>query len=182
MPRLLHLNGPPGIGKSTLARRYGADHRGTLVCEIDTLRTMVSGWADDVADVGPRVRTGALAMITAYLREGGDVVVPQLVAVADQLARFASAAGEAGAGYVHVLLTAPHEEVVRRFRRRDDHIWQEQAARVVDAEGGDEVLRTWAERLGHLDGVRLHAADPDTTYAALLDALGESPRAGSGPT
>ncbi|WP_191907876.1 AAA family ATPase [Nocardioides cynanchi] len=98
MPRLLHLNGPPGIGKSTLARRYGADHPGTLVCEIDALRTMVSGWEDDLPEVGPRVRTGALAMISAYLREGGDVVVPQLVAVPDQLARFAGAAADAGAG------------------------------------------------------------------------------------
>ena len=43
MPRLLHLNGPPGIGKSTLARRYVEDHPQTLNCDIDVLRTLIGG-------------------------------------------------------------------------------------------------------------------------------------------
>src|SRR6478735_5069207 len=37
MARLIHLNGPPGIGKSTIARRYAADHPGVLVCDNDVL-------------------------------------------------------------------------------------------------------------------------------------------------
>ena len=31
---LLHLNGPSGVGKSTLARAHAARHPGTLVCDI----------------------------------------------------------------------------------------------------------------------------------------------------
>ena len=45
--RLIHLNGPPGIGKTTLARRYAAEHLGVLLCDIDVLRTMIGGWQDD---------------------------------------------------------------------------------------------------------------------------------------
>ncbi|WP_151084729.1 hypothetical protein [Nocardioides cynanchi] len=70
-------------------------------------------------------------------------------------------------------MTAPHDEVVRRFRQREDHVWQDQAARQVDLDGGDRALRAWAERLEALDGLRLPAAEPDTTYAALLVALGD---------
>lgn len=69
--RLIQPNGPPGIGKSTLARRYGADHAGTLVLEIDRLRRMVSAWSDDPTVAGARVRSAALAGTTAYLAEGG---------------------------------------------------------------------------------------------------------------
>ena len=52
MARLLHLNGPPGIGKSTLARRYAAEHHGVLNCDIDVLRTLIGGWEDDFAGAG----------------------------------------------------------------------------------------------------------------------------------
>jgi hypothetical protein len=45
--RLIHLNGSPGVGKSMRARRYAADHPGTLMCDIDVLRTMVGGWQRD---------------------------------------------------------------------------------------------------------------------------------------
>jgi adenylate kinase family enzyme len=41
--RLIHLNGPPGIGKSTIARRYPAELPGVLNCHIDVLRTLVGG-------------------------------------------------------------------------------------------------------------------------------------------
>lgn len=49
MSRLIHLNGPPGIGKSTLARRYVSEHPGVLNCDIDVLRTFIGGWEDDFA-------------------------------------------------------------------------------------------------------------------------------------
>ena len=47
MTRLILLNGPPGVGKSTLASRYAAQHPGALRCDIDVLRTMIGGWEDD---------------------------------------------------------------------------------------------------------------------------------------
>ena len=86
--RLIHLNGPPGIGKTTLARRYAAEHPGVLLCDIDVLRTMIGGWQDDDG-AAERARTAALALVTGYLSTGYDVVLPQLVARHDQLARFA---------------------------------------------------------------------------------------------
>ena len=50
--RLIHLNGPPGIGKSTLARRYAAEHAGVLLCDVDVLRTMIGGWQEDDGAAG----------------------------------------------------------------------------------------------------------------------------------
>ena len=92
MTRLIHLNGPPGIGKSTLARRYAADHPGVLVCDIDLLRTLVGGWESRFGEAGALIRPAALAMITAYLSGGHDVVLPQLLVRPEELARFEGAA------------------------------------------------------------------------------------------
>ena len=104
MPTLLHLNGPSGVGKSTLARAHAAAHPGTLLCDIDDLRSWVSGWEDDFIGSGEAVRTSALALVTAYLATGRDVVLPQLIATPAQAERFEAAAAEAGATYVAVML------------------------------------------------------------------------------
>lgn len=83
MSRLIHLNGPPGIGKSTLARRYVADHRGVLNCDVDVLRTLIGGWQSDFQAAGALIRPAALAMIRAYLDNGHDVVLPQMMLDSD---------------------------------------------------------------------------------------------------
>ena len=109
MARLIVLNGPPGVGKSTVATRYGAEHPGTLVCDIDVLRTFISDWEADYSGAGARIRPAALAMIEAYLRHSGDVVLPQLLAREQELDKFVGAGTDAGAEVVEVLLTADPE-------------------------------------------------------------------------
>lgn len=175
MTRLVHLNGAPGIGKTTLARRYVAEHPGVLLCDIDVIRTMIGGWEHDDS-AASRARTAALALVTAYLRTGQDVILPQLCGRADQLARFVSAAEVAGAEHVHVVLSTDHETLVRRFRRRAevaDDAWTAYATASWDAQGGDEALRTWSALLDDFPAIRVPSTDPESTYHALLVALGE---------
>ena len=50
MRKLVLVNGPPGVGKSTLARRYAADHPLTLAVEIDVVRAMIGAWLDERGD------------------------------------------------------------------------------------------------------------------------------------
>src|SRR5262245_47442107 len=105
MPVLIHLNGPSGVGKSTLARRYADDHPGVLDLDIDaSVVPLVDGWRDDFFAVLPEARGRAIAIAEAHLRGGGDVVMPQLVTSVDQAARFEAAARRAGAGYVEIAL------------------------------------------------------------------------------
>jgi predicted kinase len=111
--RLVLLNGLPGVGKSTVAAAWAARHPGTLNLDIDVVRSLISGDARDAAEPA---RALGLAMAVEHLRGGHDVVVPQLVARADQVARFATAAAAAGARLVHVLVEAPADQVAERVR------------------------------------------------------------------
>ena len=114
---------------------------GTLRCDIDVLRTMIGGWEDDYGRAGALIRPAALGLIASYLRESGDVVLPQLIARATELARFERAASDAGAGFVHVLLLGAPETCHQRFEARGtDEPHLRAAKQTVDEAGGVEVV------------------------------------------
>lgn len=145
MSRLIHLNGPPGIGKSTLARRYVAEHAGVLNCDIDILRTLIGGWEDDFPGAGALIRPAALAMIGAYLAEGHDVVLPQMLLDPREVARFSGCATGVGAEFVERFLMDSPDSSVARFGRRGAGAaadpWHDQVRGIVAANGGESELR-----------------------------------------
>jgi predicted kinase len=177
MARLIHLNGAPGVGKSTLATRYAEEHPGVLRCDIDGLRTMISGWESD-EQAASRARTIALAMITAYLRTGADVVLPQLVARADQLDRFRRAAAEGGGEHVHLMLLASPAATIERFRARATRTpsqWTALATAHWDKQGGDSAIRATIATLRAMKAVQVHSTTLDETYARIIAALAKAP-------
>lgn len=121
MARLIHLNGPSGIGKSTVARRYADLHPGVLDLDADQVVMMIGGWRTAFWDTLPAARRLALAMAETHLRTGYDVVMPQLVTRLDQAEQFEEAARAAGGDYVEIMLTAPRPQAKARFAARGDH-------------------------------------------------------------
>ncbi len=120
MARLVLLNGPPAVGKSTLARRYAGDHPLTLVLEIDAVRALLGSWLDEWERSGPAARQIALAMARTHLAAGYDVIVPQLLTRRPFVDELRAAAEAAGATFREFALLDPRETVLARLEQRSE--------------------------------------------------------------
>ncbi|MEV4600183.1 AAA family ATPase [Amycolatopsis sp. NPDC049253] len=116
--RLIVLNGPPAIGKSTLAERFAQDHPPTLNLDIDRVRSLVGGWRAQPKESGSAARALALAAARAHLCAGHDVIVPQLLARADFLVQLEELARDVGASFHELMLADTRENVLARFVAR----------------------------------------------------------------
>jgi len=116
MARLIHLNGPSRVGKSTLAYRYAGNHPGTLCLDVDVLVGQVDRWREDFSAAFLVATTHGLDLAKSHLHDGQDVVIPQLVTIFDQGNPFEAAATEVGARFVEVALLVDIEEHTRRLR------------------------------------------------------------------
>lgn len=178
---MILLNGPPGIGKSTLAQRYIDDHAGVLNLDIDQLRALVGGSLDNFSETGAIVRPVALAMAATHLGGGRDVIVPQYLGRSSEIERFESAARTQGASFVQIVLMDSKEHALDRFARRGDHDerpWHRQVQQVVASTGGRPLLSSMYDQLA--DVVRTYPGAVvvpcvegaiDRTYRDLLALL-----------
>ncbi|MGH8878730.1 MAG: AAA family ATPase [Stackebrandtia sp.] len=73
MPRLILINGAPGCGKSTLARRYADRFPLTLNLDIDLIRGQLGRWKDDPGAAGALARDIAVAAARTQLASGHNV-------------------------------------------------------------------------------------------------------------
>lgn len=112
------LNGLPGSGKSTVARRLVSTRPGWFLLDVDVLRTYVGGWSEDFDAAGRVIRPIAQAILSEVVAGGGVVVVPQLFFEVEDFVGFAQKARDAGGEVLHVMLEVPTSECWRRLQAR----------------------------------------------------------------
>ncbi|HEY4005695.1 MAG TPA: AAA family ATPase [Pseudonocardia sp.] len=185
MARFILLNGPPGIGKSTLAQRYADDHPGTLNLDVDQLRSMIGGWRDRFAETGHIVRPLALGMAETHLRGGRDVIMPQYLGRVEEIERAATMTVRAGAAFAEIVLMDTKQAALRRFAQRgtndphdDSHLWHRYVTEHVHHHGGDTLLAQMYDDLTAAIAARTTAVVVPTipgtieqSYLALRHAL-----------
>lgn len=178
MARLVLVNGPPAVGKTTLAARYVADHPLALNLDIDALRCAMGQW--ETHDHSKQLaRALAVAMARVHLKGGNDVVIPQLLARTEFIEVLEGVAAEAGAVFHETLLMATTDETLQRFRDRRAAleargVAHPQRSVEPDAESIAAIIVELEDVARRRPQTRvIRAGDGvDTAYAALGDALG----------
>lgn len=162
MPRLIALNGPPACGKSTVARRYAADHPPALSLDVDLVRDLIGGEPDRT---GPLARDIAVAAARTHLTAGHDVVVPQYLGHPEFLDRLSRLAADVGATFHEVVLFDSKANAVRRFAARGGR--RSTAAEVSAMH--DRLVALIAARRPVV--IPSHEDTPDHTYQTFLTVL-----------
>jgi predicted kinase len=175
------LNGPPGIGKSTIARRYAAEHPLTLALDLDVVRGMLGGWRDDPLQAGSLARAITLEMARVHLRSGHDVVIPQFLGRPQFLDEVEGVAREERARFAEVVLMDSRDDAVQRFLDRTATSTEQahvDAGELMERFGGRPALEAMYDRLLLVLSHRPHATviqsrdgQPDQAYDELQRLL-----------
>ena len=185
MPRLILLNGAPGVGKSTLARRWAEDHPPTLNLDIDQVRDLIGGWRADPAQGGLLAREIALTAARTHLLAGHDVIVPQFLGRLPFIEQLDRLTAEVRAEFHEIVLLDSRENTLRRFTERSAgstdpaHV---DARELLNRSGGLPELAAMYDRLlavlAARPAVRVvpsGAGGVDEAYRDLLAALPDPP-------
>jgi predicted kinase len=174
-PNFILLNGFAGAGKSTIARRYIADHPLALVIEGDELIVNLGSWLEREGEARELVYEMIKSLLTIHLSKGYDVVLPYLVADNRHIKEFESIAANANATFHNFLLFNEKEVAVQRLLERGT--WGEAGTDLLSEKDIPEIEKLYdamERQLEHQDRVVVidqSSLSIDETYQAIASAM-----------
>lgn len=171
--KLIILNGPSGVGKSTLAQKYVDEHPMALNLDTDNVWSMMGQWREEKERSSRQKLRLAYAMAEAHLEAGYDVIVPNIMRSRPTVEKFEAIAQKCGALFCELLLTVSKDEAIERFMARGGF-----RPGGILAQGGipyleqmyDDMVETAATRPSIIE-VATEYGNIQGTYQNLLKAL-----------
>ena len=117
-PGLILLNGPLGIGKSTLAKMYSERHPLVLNLDVDLIRGSLGQWREHRVESAKLAWAMTCQMGRVALTAGSDAIIAHTIRRPEHFRCLEELAAETGAKLYEILLLAPKDESIRRFITR----------------------------------------------------------------
>ncbi len=120
--KLIIINGPCGVGKSTLSARLHTDTPLAFLLEIDAQRRFISHYREYEKESREMNLAIAKAIIKSCLEDKHDIVMDQMTFDPDILNFYYEIARTYGADVYEIILWAPKETIMKRA---DERGWRE---------------------------------------------------------
>jgi predicted kinase len=116
--KLILINGPAGIGKSTIAQKVHPALPLSFLLDIDAQRRYISGYREHRKESGELVIKLSLAMVEDYLQNGHDVVIDKFLTDAKISESFLELGRKYNATVFEFVLNADKETLIARANER----------------------------------------------------------------
>jgi predicted kinase len=120
--KLIIINGPCGIGKSTLSAKLHASMLLSFLLDIDAQRRFISRYRERKEESGKMMMAISKAILMSCLEDNRDVIIDKIMLDTDVLDFYYEIAKTYGAKVYEIILWAPKEVVMKRAEERG---WRE---------------------------------------------------------
>jgi len=116
--KLIILNGPTGVGKSTLAKNLIEQIPHSVFIDVDELRRTVPGYPEKKEETQRLAYEKTAELIENYLREDKNVIIDKTIHKAEVLEQFIAIAKKRSADVFEFLVFADKDTVQKRANER----------------------------------------------------------------
>jgi predicted kinase len=173
--KLIVLNGFAASGKTTIAKKYIADHSMAMAIEADELVDNIGDWTNHIDEVRQLTFELTKAMLRVYLSSGHDVILPYLILDIEEVKAFELIAHECDTDYYEVVLHNERPDAIARLLARgrwgeitSPPLTEKDVPIIEELVTKMEAALEKRQAAAKLD---LKNKDPDTTYRQLLDYI-----------
>lgn len=117
--KLIIINGPSGVGKSTLVERLHGEISSSLLIDIDAIRRLISGYREWPKESLEQSHKLAIVMVSTYLESGNSIIIDKTLLYADEvLDEFISLGNQHGAEVFEIILSVEKDILIKRAEER----------------------------------------------------------------